>query len=84
MGDDSTHLRMVLALCSSRSRSTPLTDLSTDAGKYMFPNDDEESDRLDLYHHVQTLSLGGELHLAPIGDNPQRILGMSVCLIRDL
>lgn len=34
----------------------------------------EENDRLDLYHHIQTLSLGGELHLAPIGDNPQRIL----------
>lgn len=45
----------------------------------MFPNDDEENDRLDLYHHIQTLSLGGELHLAPIGDNPQRILGMSIC-----
>lgn len=29
---------------------------------------------MDLYHHIQTLSLGGELHLAPIGDNPQRIL----------
>lgn len=40
----------------------------------MFPNDDEENDRLDLYHHIQTLSLGGELHLAPIGDSPQRIL----------
>ncbi|KAL1610488.1 hypothetical protein SLS60_002156 [Paraconiothyrium brasiliense] len=34
----------------------------------------EENDRLDLYHHIQTLSLDGELHLAPIGDNPQRIL----------
>lgn len=34
----------------------------------------EENDRLDLYHHIQTLSLSGELHLAPIGDNPQRIL----------
>jgi hypothetical protein len=44
----------------------------------MFPNDDEENDRLDLYHHVETLSLGGALHLAPIGDNPQRILGMAI------
>jgi SAM-dependent methyltransferase len=40
----------------------------------LFPNDDEENDRLDLYHHIQTLSLGGKLHLAPIGENPQRIL----------
>jgi hypothetical protein len=43
----------------------------------MFPNDDEENDRLDLYHHIQTLSLEGELHLAPIGPDPQRILGMT-------
>lgn len=58
--------------------------------KYFFPNDDvspspplylpaltspeEENDRLDLYHHIQTLRLDGELHLAPIGENPQRIL----------
>ncbi|KAF2275345.1 S-adenosyl-L-methionine-dependent methyltransferase [Westerdykella ornata] len=47
-----------------------------DEGKYMFPNDDEESDRLDLYHHIETLSLGGELHLAPIGDHPGRILDL--------
>ncbi|KAL5409983.1 hypothetical protein PMIN03_005677 [Paraphaeosphaeria minitans] len=45
-----------------------------DEATYFWPNDDEENDRLDLYHHIQTLSLGGELHLAPIGDNPQRIL----------
>lgn len=49
----------------------------------MFPNDDEENDRLDLYHHVQTLSLGGELHLAPIGENPQRVLGMSMYQLGD-
>jgi hypothetical protein len=42
----------------------------------MFPNDDEENDRLDLFHHIETLSLGGELHLAPIGNDPQRVLGM--------
>ncbi|KAF1995368.1 S-adenosyl-L-methionine-dependent methyltransferase [Amniculicola lignicola CBS 123094] len=48
-----------------------------DEKKYYFPNDDEESDRLDLYHHIQTLRLGGELHLAPIGDNPQRILDVA-------
>lgn len=42
--------------------------------KYAFPNDDEENDRLDLYHHIQTLSLGGKLHLAPIGETPGRVL----------
>ncbi|KAF2009447.1 S-adenosyl-L-methionine-dependent methyltransferase [Aaosphaeria arxii CBS 175.79] len=45
-----------------------------DGAKYFFPNDDEENDRLDLYHHIQTLRLDGELHLAPIGQDPQRIL----------
>ncbi|KAF2463807.1 S-adenosyl-L-methionine-dependent methyltransferase [Lindgomyces ingoldianus] len=45
-----------------------------EGAKYFFPNDDEENDRLDLYHHIQSLRLGGELHLAPIGDHPQRIL----------
>ncbi|KAF2729529.1 S-adenosyl-L-methionine-dependent methyltransferase [Polyplosphaeria fusca] len=47
-----------------------------EGAKYYFPNDDEENDRLDLYHHIQTLRLDGELHLAPIGDNPQRILDL--------
>jgi hypothetical protein len=42
--------------------------------KFQTDQPKEENDRLDLYHHIQTLSLGGELHLAPIGDNPQRIL----------
>ncbi|KAF2190318.1 S-adenosyl-L-methionine-dependent methyltransferase [Zopfia rhizophila CBS 207.26] len=41
---------------------------------YLFPNDDEEKDRIDMYHHVMTLRCDGELHLAPIGPNPQRIL----------
>ncbi|KAF2117101.1 S-adenosyl-L-methionine-dependent methyltransferase [Lophiotrema nucula] len=45
-----------------------------DSAEYYFPNDDEENDRLDLYHHIQTLRLDGELHLAPIGSNPQRVL----------
>ncbi|KAF2258124.1 S-adenosyl-L-methionine-dependent methyltransferase [Lojkania enalia] len=47
-----------------------------EGAKYYFPNDDEENDRLDLYHHIQTLRLDGELHLAPIGPNPQRILDL--------
>ena len=32
-----------------------------------------ELDRLDLQHHVITLLLNGELHLAPL-ENPRRIL----------
>ncbi|KAL1983201.1 hypothetical protein VTN96DRAFT_375 [Rasamsonia emersonii] len=43
---------------------------------YFLPNDDIENDRLDLFHHILTMRCGGELHLAPIGSNPQRILDL--------
>lgn len=29
---------------------------------------------MDLLHHIYLLLLGGELHLAPIAKNPQRVL----------
>ncbi|KAH7007181.1 UMTA methyltransferase family protein [Ilyonectria destructans] len=45
-------------------------------GAYLVPNDDEEQERMDLGHHIYRLSLGGKLHLAPIGDNPQRVLDL--------
>lgn len=38
------------------------------------PNDEKELDRLDLYHHIVLLRCDGKLHLAPIVENPQRIL----------
>ncbi|KAG0647365.1 Velvet complex subunit LAE1 [Hyphodiscus hymeniophilus] len=44
------------------------------AGSYFAPNDDAENDRLDMHHHLATLLLNGKLHLAPIGEGPQRIL----------
>ncbi|KAK0636396.1 S-adenosyl-L-methionine-dependent methyltransferase [Bombardia bombarda] len=34
-------------------------------GKYQYPNDEEESERLDLQHHIWYLTLGGQLGLAP-------------------
>jgi len=42
-------------------------------GVYYLPNDDVEQDRLNLQHHLWTLTLDGRLHLAPIS-NPQRVL----------
>jgi SAM-dependent methyltransferase len=45
-------------------------------GSYFLPNDEDESDRLDLFHHIMSLRCGGELHLAPIGENPHRILDL--------
>ncbi|KAI5842339.1 S-adenosyl-L-methionine-dependent methyltransferase, partial [Tricharina praecox] len=45
-------------------------------GKYMLPNDESltVSIRLDLYHHLQLLSLRGELFVADIPKKSQRIL----------
>ena len=40
---------------------------------YPLPNDEPELDRLDLQHHVITLLLDGNLHLAPL-ENPRRAL----------
>ncbi|KAL3422992.1 methyltransferase domain-containing protein [Phlyctema vagabunda] len=45
-------------------------------GKYFLPNDEQESDRLDLFHHLLTLRCDDKLHWAPIGSNPQRILDL--------
>jgi ribosomal protein L11 methylase PrmA len=42
--------------------------------EYFAPNDEAENDRLDMHHHMSTLLLAGNLHVAPINKNPQRIL----------
>jgi SAM-dependent methyltransferase len=39
-------------------------------GKYFFPNDEVEQDRLDLQHHLFLLTLEGKLALAPIEEIP--------------
>lgn len=46
-------------------------------GKYLFPNDEKENDRLDLQHHVWLLSLEGRLGYAPPAEldaQPGRVL----------
>ncbi|KAJ4106121.1 hypothetical protein QSH57_014374 [Fusarium oxysporum f. sp. vasinfectum] len=45
-------------------------------GTYPVPNDEDEQDRMDLVHHVYSILLDGKLHLAPIDDNPQRVLDL--------
>ena len=42
--------------------------------KSLMPIDDTEQDRLDLHHEIFLKILDGKLHLAPIGNNPQKIL----------
>lgn len=38
------------------------------------PNDETEQDRLDMTHHLWGVRLNGELHLAPLPANPQRVM----------
>ncbi|GME36879.1 sam dependent methyltransferase [Neofusicoccum parvum] len=43
-------------------------------GAYWGPNDDTQNDQLDIGHHMLRMVLGDKLFIAPIGDNPQRVL----------
>ncbi|RPB16295.1 S-adenosyl-L-methionine-dependent methyltransferase [Morchella conica CCBAS932] len=45
-------------------------------GLYWAPNDDKQNEQLDIFHHVYTLVLDGALYLAPIGENPERVLDL--------
>ncbi|EQL34605.1 uncharacterized protein BDCG_05258 [Blastomyces dermatitidis ER-3] len=43
-------------------------------GSYIFPNDEKESNRLDIVHYMMVTLCDEKLHLAPIGPSPQNIL----------
>ncbi|RMX81812.1 hypothetical protein D0869_06528 [Hortaea werneckii] len=43
------------------------------AGKYHFPNDEQELNRMDIEHHNQRLQMNGALHMCPLED-PEEIL----------
>jgi SAM-dependent methyltransferase len=43
-------------------------------GKYMLPNDEIESNRLEMQHKMWRITLDEKLHLAPIGPDPQNVL----------
>ncbi|KAL0263375.1 hypothetical protein SLS55_002355, partial [Diplodia seriata] len=42
--------------------------------EYMLPVDESELDRMDMQHHKYTLLQGDKLYLAPLHDDPQKIL----------
>ncbi|KAI7133849.1 hypothetical protein D0869_10785 [Hortaea werneckii] len=42
-------------------------------GKYIFPNDEREADRLDLQHHIFRLTFGNRLFFSPL-QNPKHSL----------
>lgn len=56
----------MLTKSESFSKSYYIHELILQDGRYLFPNDEGEMDRMDLQHHVWTLMLGGKLYLAPI------------------
>ncbi|KAK3366151.1 S-adenosyl-L-methionine-dependent methyltransferase [Lasiosphaeria ovina] len=46
-------------------------------GKYLYPNDEQENERLDLQHHIWYLTLGGKLGVSPPNEpesSPGRVL----------
>lgn len=46
----------------------------TESLEYMLPVDEYELDRMDMQHHKYTLLQGDKLYLAPLRDDPQKIL----------
>ncbi|KAK0612613.1 S-adenosyl-L-methionine-dependent methyltransferase, partial [Bombardia bombarda] len=47
---------------------------SSTTNDYWAPNDDLQNDGLDLFDNAATVLLGDKLFLAPIGENPHRVL----------
>ncbi|KAL1986789.1 hypothetical protein VTN96DRAFT_5654 [Rasamsonia emersonii] len=45
-------------------------------GSYLLPNDDKESDRLDMIHEMTLTVMERKLFLAPIGPSPQRVIDL--------
>merc|ERR1711913_42000 len=45
-------------------------------GAYWGPNDETQSDQLDITHHICLLLLDGELFLAPIKKQPMHVLDL--------
>ena len=46
-------------------------------GRYTLPNDEKESDRLDIHHALMRLSMEDKLFFAPIGDAPRRVIDIA-------
>ncbi|KAL6703856.1 hypothetical protein ACN47E_008990 [Coniothyrium glycines] len=45
-------------------------------GTYWGPNDEAQSDQLDIFHHICLLLLDGEIYKAPITKNPLHVLDL--------
>ncbi|PGG97149.1 hypothetical protein AJ79_09330 [Helicocarpus griseus UAMH5409] len=60
----------------STSLATSVKNFEFKHGPYQFPNDEPEQERLDMFHHIVTLSCGKKLHLAPFNPDGARILDL--------
>ena len=43
-------------------------------GHYWIPNDEKQENQLDMAHHLYLLVLGDQLYVAPIAENPRKVL----------
>ncbi|KEZ38927.1 hypothetical protein SAPIO_CDS10265 [Scedosporium apiospermum] len=75
-GDDSQSTHSLYSTITNYVYENGRRYHSYQQGSYWGPNDDAALDNLDLYHHLFTSTLGGELFLAPIGPDPQRVLDL--------
>ncbi|KAL1963890.1 hypothetical protein VTN77DRAFT_7696 [Rasamsonia byssochlamydoides] len=46
-------------------------------GSYLLPNDEDESNRLDMANELTLRIMGRRLFLAPIGPSPQRVIDIA-------
>ncbi|WQF86004.1 Putative S-adenosyl-L-methionine-dependent methyltransferase superfamily [Colletotrichum destructivum] len=80
--EESDDLHEVSSLASLRSSilehqaENGRTYHSMSAGKYSYPNDERESDRLDLQHRIWIICLKGELAISPGHKTAKRVLDM--------
>nr|KMM63933.1 UMTA protein [Coccidioides posadasii RMSCC 3488] len=45
-------------------------------GNYLLPNDEQESERLDMIHHMLLTAMEGKLFLAPISSGVKRVIDL--------
>ncbi|KAK3682044.1 S-adenosyl-L-methionine-dependent methyltransferase [Podospora appendiculata] len=70
-GSDNTSLRSTILDYRKENGRTYHTFKD---GSYALPNDEIENERLDLQHHVFTLTFDGKLHIAPLPKPPAHVL----------
>lgn len=55
------------------AQSQPTQRILTQSPAYIYPNDEQELDRLDMQHHMFKMVMGGKLYHVPLM-SPKKIL----------